>query len=113
MPEKQTPPSQGKKETPQPQQQSPPQHQAPQPQHPQEPTPWPAAKPDKAPPPAPPPSYEEQPRATLQFLLGWEQRQQGKITPGSKLVVEFDPARLPQCRQSSHGAQVWDIDIGM
>jgi len=133
MPEKQTPPGQEKKETPQqdkekkdaspqdkekkeaaqppPQQQSHPQQPSVPQQH--EPTPWPAAKPDKAPPPAPPPSHEEQPRATLQFLIGWEQRQHGQIKPGGKLVVEFDPARLPQCRQSSHGAQVWDIDVGM
>ena len=58
-------------------------------------------------------SAPQQQRATLQFLVGWKQSQQGQIRPGVKLVVEFDPARLPQCRQSSHGAQVWDIDVGM
>jgi hypothetical protein len=133
MPEKKMPPGQAKKEAPQrgkekkdasqqgkekkesPQrqpQQPPQQQQAPPPKQ-QEPTPWPVSKPDEAPPPAPPPSHEEGQRATLQFLPGWEQRQHGQIRPGGKLVVEFDPARLPQCRQSTHGAQVWDIEVGI
>jgi len=143
MPEKKTPPGQEKKEAapqgkdrketpppekekekdkkepprpqepaPQQQQAQPPQQQSPPPKQ-QEPTPRPETKPDKVPPPAPPPGHQEQPRATLQFLVGWEQRQQGQLRPGGKLVIEFDPARLPQCRQSSHGAQVWDIEVGI
>jgi hypothetical protein len=56
---------------------------------------------------------QQQPRATLQFLPGWQQHQDGEIRPGGKLVIKFDPTRLPQCRQSSHGAQVWDIDVEM
>jgi len=110
MPEKQTPPGQSKKEAPQ-QPPQPPQPQTPPKQ--QEPMTWPEAKSDTITPPAPPPSHEEGPHATLQFLVGWEHRQQGQIRPGGKLVVEFDPARLPHCRQSSHGAQVWDIEVGM
>lgn len=123
MPEKQTPPGQAKKEAPQQEKEKkdtspqgkdkkeppqPQQQQAPPPKQ-QEPTSWPEAKPDTA----PPPQHEEQPRAALQFLPDWEQRQQGQIRPGGKLVVEFDPSRLPQCRQSSHGAQVWDVEVGM
>ena len=106
MPEKQSSPGQdkGEKETPQP----PPQQQA-------SPTatPWPLARPDQIFPPEPPPHHEEHPRATIEFLPGWRQQQRGEIRAGGKLVVEFDPSRLPQCRQSSHGAQVWDIDVGM
>lgn len=132
MPEKKMPPGQAKKEAPQqdkekdkekkeaprqpsqpPPPQTPPQQQSTPSVHQQEPTPWPETKPDTVPPPAPPPTHEEGPRATLQFLIGWEQRQQGQIRSGGRLVVEFDPARLPQCRQSSHGAQVWDIEVGM
>lgn len=124
MPEQKTPPGQAKKEAP-PQgkekkesPQPPPQQQSQPPQQPsppqkQEQTHCPEAKPYTVPPPAPPPHQEEQPHATLQFLTGWEQRRQGQIRPGGKLVIDFDPARLPQCRQSSHGAQVWDIEVGM
>ncbi len=124
MQEKKTPPGQAKKEapaqakekkeSPQPphqQQPQPPRQPSPPPQF--EAAPWPEAKTDIAPPPSPPHRYEEQQRATLQFLKGWEPRQHGQIRPGGKLVVEFDPERLPQCRQSSHGAQVWDIEVGM
>lgn len=59
------------------------------------------------------PPHKKQPKATIQFLTGWRQQQHGEIKAGGKLVIEFDPERLPQCRQSSHGAQVWDIDVGM
>ncbi len=111
-PPQQTQPQQTPPQPAQPQQTQPPQQQSPSPKQ-EGPTPWPETKPDKVPPPAPPPGHEEGPRATLQFLVGWEQRQQGQIRPGGKLVVGFDPARLPQCRQSSHGAQVWDIEVGM
>jgi hypothetical protein len=57
--------------------------------------------------------HKEQPKATVEFLTGWRQQQHGEIRSGEKLVIRFDPSRLPQCRQSSHGAQVWDIDVGM
>ena len=111
MPEKQTPPGQAKKETP-PQDKEKKDFSSPGKEKKETPQP-PPQQPQPQQPPPPPPHHEEQPRATLQFLIGWEQRQHGEIRPGGKLVVEFDPARLPQCRQSSHGAQVWDIDVGM
>jgi hypothetical protein len=125
MPEKKIPPGQEKKvtspqgkdrkEPPGPQEHAapPPQPQSPPAGHRQEPTPWPETKPDTVPPPGPPPHHEEGARATIQFLPGWEQRRRGQVRRGGKLVVEFDPARLPQCRQSSHGAQVWEIEVGM
>ncbi|MBV9925546.1 MAG: hypothetical protein JOZ96_11055 [Acidobacteria bacterium] len=97
MPEQKTPPGQAKKEDP------------PQDKEKKDATPQGEAKKKTPLPPRP----EEQSRATIQFLVGWQQRQQGQIRPGGKLVIEFDPARLPQCRQSSHGAQVWDIQVGM
>ena len=121
MPEKQTPQGQdkGKKETPQQQ----PSHSG---------TTWPLVMPDQLlgrpgqPSPLEPPAHheepphheesqphKEQPKATIQFQLGWRQQQHGEIRAGGRLVIEFDPSRLPQCRQSSHGAQVWDIDVGM
>src|SRR5215207_7896567 len=111
MPEKQTPPGQARKETP-PQDKEKKDVSSPGKEKKETPQP-PPQQPQPQQPPPPPPHHEEQPRATLQFLIGWEQRQHGEIRPGGKLVVEFDPARLPQCRQSSHGAQVWDIDVGM
>lgn len=64
-------------------------------------------------PPQQPPPPNTVPRAALRFLPGWEQRQHGEIRPGGKLFIEYDPSRLPHCRQSSHGAQVWDIEVRM
>jgi hypothetical protein len=48
--------------------------------------------------------------ATLQFLSEWRQIQQGNIVPGVKLIIEYDPERLPHCRLTWRGAQVWDIE---
>jgi hypothetical protein len=61
----------------------------------------------------PPPTYPEGQKAVLRFQLEWRHHQHGEIKAGGKLVIEYDPARLTKCRESSHGAQVWDIDVGM
>jgi hypothetical protein len=118
MPEKKTPPGQEKKEA-APQgkdkREAPPQEKDKdkrEPPRPQEHA-MPPQQTQPSSPQPPPPGQKEGPRAALQFLPGWEQRRQGQISPGGKLIIEFDPSRLPQCRQSSHGAQVWDIEVGM
>jgi Family of unknown function (DUF6209) len=51
------------------------------------------------------------PNARLRFLPEWRQVQECAIRAGGKLVIEFDPARLPTCRQNWRGAEVWDIQV--
>jgi hypothetical protein len=49
--------------------------------------------------------------ATLRFLAGWREVLEGSIKPGGRLIIEYDPNRLPHCRLQWHGAQVWDIRV--
>jgi hypothetical protein len=49
--------------------------------------------------------------ATLRFLSGWREFLEGPIRPGSTLIIEYDPDRLPNCRLQWHGAQVWGISV--
>ena len=48
--------------------------------------------------------------ATLRFLSDWQELVHGSINRGEPLSIEYDPARLPQCRQNWRGAEVWDIE---
>ncbi len=50
------------------------------------------------------------PRATLTFDGAFTQRQRGTIVPGGVVTVKYDLGRLPRCRYSSGGAQLWDIE---
>lgn len=50
------------------------------------------------------------PRAQLTFDAGYTQRQRGTIVPGGTVTVSYDLGRLPRCRYSSGGAQLWDIE---
>lgn len=56
-------------------------------------------------------AYRDPSSATLRFLLGWRELQEGPITPGGTLIVDYDPNRLPNCRLQWHGAQVWGISV--
>jgi hypothetical protein len=49
------------------------------------------------------------PTATLEFQQGWRQQQQGAITRGSKLTIDYDRARLTGCFTQWRGAEVGDI----
>jgi hypothetical protein len=49
------------------------------------------------------------PRATLEFLPGWQERQDGAIVRGGQLVVDYDLARMPGCFSSTYnGLPAWD-----
>ncbi len=48
--------------------------------------------------------------ARLQFLTGWQTVQHGNITQGGKLVIEYDPQRLPGLRREWHDAIVWHME---
>lgn len=50
------------------------------------------------------------PRATLTFDGAFGERQRGTIVPGGTVTVSYDLARLPRCRYSRAGAQLWDIE---
>ena len=50
------------------------------------------------------------PRATLAFENGYTQEQHGALVAGGRLIVDYALPRLPQCRTSSGGAQLWDIE---
>jgi hypothetical protein len=48
--------------------------------------------------------------ATVQFLAGWRSIQSGAIRPSNSLIIEYDPARMPDCRVNWRGAAVWDLE---
>jgi hypothetical protein len=50
------------------------------------------------------------PRAELELLAGWREVQHGPIVPGGTLTVRYDLARLPACRLSRAGYQLWDVE---
>jgi Family of unknown function (DUF6209) len=50
------------------------------------------------------------PRAVLTFDAAFTQRQRGTIVPGGTVTVNYDLSRLPRCRYSRGGAQLWDIE---
>jgi hypothetical protein len=48
-------------------------------------------------------------RATLQFLPGWREQQQGTIARGGTLTIEYDKGRLSRCFVPWRGAQLGDL----
>ncbi len=50
------------------------------------------------------------PRATLVFDAAFAEHQRGTIVPGGTVTVSYDLRRLPRCRYSRAGAQLWDIE---
>ncbi|GAA4949339.1 DUF6209 family protein [Actinoplanes utahensis] len=52
----------------------------------------------------------EQP-AVATFGADWSESVTGPIRAGHGLVVAYDPARLPQCRETYNGAPAWHIDV--
>ena len=49
-------------------------------------------------------------QAVLEFSPDWLQSQNGTILRGGTVVVKFAPERLSVCRNSMHGAELWDIE---
>ncbi len=48
--------------------------------------------------------------ATLRFLPGWQQVQEGAVVAGGQLTVDYDLSRLPQCNGSTYqGEPAWGI----
>ncbi len=45
--------------------------------------------------PAPPPAGIKATTATLEFLTDWHEQQTGYIVQGGRLIVQYDPARMP------------------
>jgi hypothetical protein len=49
------------------------------------------------------------PTASLRFLQDWQQQQQGVITRGGRLTLDYDKTRLTSCFARWHGAELGDI----
>jgi len=47
----------------------------------------------------------------LNFLTEWKIIQNGRITPGEKLIIEYDVRRLPNLRKNWRGADIWNMEI--
>lgn len=47
--------------------------------------------------------------ATVRFLAGWEQVQEGQIKRAGPLTIEYDPSRLEHCHTTWRGADIWNI----
>jgi Family of unknown function (DUF6209) len=47
--------------------------------------------------------------STIRFLSNWTQEQDGELHPGEQLTIEYDIARLPQCRAKRYGRDAWSI----
>ena len=54
-----------------------------------------------------------QPRSTLVFGATWNEDQHGAIVPGGSLEIDYTLGRLPQCRYSSAGYQLWDLEANV
>ena len=54
---------------------------------------------------------EELPAAVIKFLSGWQTIQEGNISRGRKLAIEYNPERLPRCRQEFRGAIFGEIEV--
>src|SRR6266511_261218 len=52
-------------------------------------------------------------QATLRFLAGWREIQEGAIRRGGKLLIQYDPEKLPHCRVNFRGAEFWDIEVNV
>jgi hypothetical protein len=47
--------------------------------------------------------------ATVRFLSDWSHQQDGAIRPGESLRLEYDTARLCECRAKRYGQDAWNI----
>lgn len=47
--------------------------------------------------------------ATINFDSGWNEVAGGALIAGQQVRISFDPARLRQCRASTHGSEAWGI----
>lgn len=50
------------------------------------------------------------PKAALRFLDRYVTQREGAIVPGADLTIEYALERLPTCRLSRAGYQLWDIE---
>ncbi len=48
--------------------------------------------------------------AHIRFLTGWRTIQEGTITRGGKLIVDYDPERLPDLRRWWRDALIWNME---
>jgi hypothetical protein len=53
------------------------------------------------------------PKATLTFDGAWVTTQTGAIVPGADLTIQYALERLPSCRFSRAGYQLWDIEANV
>jgi len=53
------------------------------------------------------------PKATLSFDGAWTTTQTGAIVPGADLTITYALDRLPSCRFSRAGYQLWDIEANV
>jgi hypothetical protein len=57
------------------------------------------------------PAVGDPPPARLVFRADFTEEQIGGIVPGAEVRVEYDAARLPQCRHWRNGHELWDITV--
>lgn len=55
----------------------------------------------------------QQPAAKVQFLADWRESANGSFRRSAPVTIEYDPARLPHCRQQWRGAEVWNIEAAV
>lgn len=48
-------------------------------------------------------------QSTLAFKAGWTTEQHGALVAGGKLTLNYDLARLPNCRGTHNGYPAWDL----
>jgi hypothetical protein len=51
------------------------------------------------------------PTATVRFEATGEPSLSGELRTGGRLIVDYDPVRLPDCRGSQAGLPAWDITV--
>ncbi|HEY2668596.1 MAG TPA: DUF6209 family protein [Actinomycetota bacterium] len=51
------------------------------------------------------------PTATVRFESTGEPTLSGELRTGGRLIVDYDPVRLPDCRGSQAGLPAWDITV--
>jgi len=56
------------------------------------------------------PNLNSNSKGVLRFLPNWQQEDEGEISRGATVTIEFAPERLTGCRQNWRGAEVWDIE---
>ncbi len=56
---------------------------------------------------------DENERAVIQFVPKWQTIQHGDLKQGGRLIIEYDPNRLPDCHTNFRGAEVGDIETAI